>query len=152
MPMIQGVMEEAGLAWADLALIGVTVGPGAFTGIRIGLAAARGMALAGGFAIAGVGSCEAVAHAVPAEERRGRSLLVAIDSKRSDLFFQTFDAALAPSGGRLSPRRRTRPSGGIPGLCCWLATRRRKFSPSPPGRACRRHRQRPMRGSWPAWR
>jgi len=42
MPMIEATLRDAGLAWMDLSLIGVTVGPGTFTGIRIGLAAARG--------------------------------------------------------------------------------------------------------------
>ena len=82
----------------DLALVGVTVGPGSFTGIRIGLAAARGMALAGRFRLAGIGTCEAIAHASSLEERRGRTLLVAVDSKRSDLFVQAFAADLRPLG------------------------------------------------------
>jgi tRNA threonylcarbamoyladenosine biosynthesis protein TsaB len=98
MPMIEATFKDAGLVWADLSLIGVTVGPGTFTGIRIGLAAARGMALAGRWPVAGVGTCEAIAHAVPAEERRGRTLLVAVDSKRADLFVQTFAPDLTALG------------------------------------------------------
>jgi len=54
MPMIEATLAEAGLVWKNIDLIGVTVGPGTFTGIRIGLAAARGMALAGPLPIAGV--------------------------------------------------------------------------------------------------
>ncbi len=96
MPMIMAVMDEAGLAFADLTLIGVTVGPGAFTGLRIGLAAARGLALAAGLPVAGVTTAEAIAHGVPAAERAGRDLVVAIDAKRADLFVQRFDAALRP--------------------------------------------------------
>ncbi|MDR3440413.1 tRNA (adenosine(37)-N6)-threonylcarbamoyltransferase complex dimerization subunit type 1 TsaB [Telmatospirillum sp.] len=96
MPMIEETLVEAGVGWADLELIGVTVGPGTFTGIRIGLAAARGMALAGRFPVAGVGSLEAVAYAVPEPERRDRTILVALDSKRADLFFQAFASDLTP--------------------------------------------------------
>ena len=48
MPMIAEVMEEAGLAFSDLERIAVTVGPGTFTGVRGGVAAARGLALASG--------------------------------------------------------------------------------------------------------
>ena len=96
MPMIVEVLAEAGLSWAEIALVGVTVGPGTFTGLRIGLAAARGMALAGNLPVAGVTTCEAVAHATSPEERQGRSLLVAIDGKRADLFIQPFAADLTP--------------------------------------------------------
>ena len=98
MPMIESVLGEAGLAWADLSLIGVTVGPGTFTGIRIGLAAARGMALAGHLPIAGVGTCEAIAQAIPLEQRRGRTVIVAVDSKREDLFVQAFTDDLVALG------------------------------------------------------
>lgn len=98
MPMIVGTLEEAGLAWGEVKLIGVTVGPGTFTGLRIGLAAARGMALASGVPVAGVTTFDAIAHAVPAEERQGRTLIVVIDSKRSELFAQSFSADLTPLG------------------------------------------------------
>ncbi|MCH7931874.1 MAG: tRNA (adenosine(37)-N6)-threonylcarbamoyltransferase complex dimerization subunit type 1 TsaB, partial [Proteobacteria bacterium] len=54
MPMVEAVMAEAGLAFADLDLVATTVGPGTFTGLRVGLAAARGLALAGGLPIVGV--------------------------------------------------------------------------------------------------
>ncbi|MHA1569433.1 MAG: tRNA (adenosine(37)-N6)-threonylcarbamoyltransferase complex dimerization subunit type 1 TsaB, partial [Alphaproteobacteria bacterium] len=46
MPMVREVMHAAGASFTDLDAFAVTVGPGAFTGLRIGLAAARGMALA----------------------------------------------------------------------------------------------------------
>lgn len=98
MPMIEATLADAGLAWKNIDLIGVTVGPGTFTGIRIGLAAARGMALAGPLPIAGVGTCEAIAHAIPPEERLGRTVVVAVDSKRVDLFVQAFDPDLTPLG------------------------------------------------------
>ena len=61
LPMVAAVMAEAGLAFADLDLLAVTVGPGTFTGIRIGLAAARGLALATGLPLAGIATTEAVA-------------------------------------------------------------------------------------------
>ncbi|MBF0307713.1 MAG: tRNA (adenosine(37)-N6)-threonylcarbamoyltransferase complex dimerization subunit type 1 TsaB, partial [Alphaproteobacteria bacterium] len=60
LPMIVAVMADGGAAWRDLTLIGVTVGPGTFTGIRIGLAAARGLGLAAGLPVAGVGTADAV--------------------------------------------------------------------------------------------
>jgi tRNA threonylcarbamoyladenosine biosynthesis protein TsaB len=64
--------------------------------LRIGLAAARGMALAAGLRCVGVTSLEAVAEAIGSEERAGRALLVTLDSKRADIFAQLFEAGGAP--------------------------------------------------------
>lgn len=96
MPMVVAVMAEAGLDYPELSLIGVTVGPGAFTGIRIGLAAARGLGLAAGLPVAGVTTPAAIARATTAAERAGRTVLVAVESKRTDLFVQPFDEKLRP--------------------------------------------------------
>ncbi|MDA1088812.1 MAG: tRNA (adenosine(37)-N6)-threonylcarbamoyltransferase complex dimerization subunit type 1 TsaB [Proteobacteria bacterium] len=96
MGMIADVMEEAGKAYQDLDLLAVTTGPGSFTGLRIGLAAARGLALAGDLACMGVTTLEVVAAGVQASERDGATLLVAIESKRDDIFVQVFAAGLAP--------------------------------------------------------
>jgi tRNA threonylcarbamoyladenosine biosynthesis protein TsaB len=102
MPMITEVMAEAGLRFADLDLLAATLGPGSFTGLRIGLAALRGLALATGRPMLGVTSLEAVARATSAEERAGRLLLVALESKRADLYAQAFDADLAQLGEPLA--------------------------------------------------
>ncbi|MEK9672031.1 MAG: tRNA (adenosine(37)-N6)-threonylcarbamoyltransferase complex dimerization subunit type 1 TsaB [Rhodospirillaceae bacterium] len=96
MPMIADVMRDAALDYPDLDAIAVTNGPGAFTGLRIGLAAARGLALALGLPVIGVTTLEAVAHAVPGAERDGRRILVALDSKRADVYAQVFGPELAP--------------------------------------------------------
>ena len=97
-PMIVAVMAEAGVNYSDLSLIGVTVGPGAFTGVRIGLATARAMGLAADRPVAGVLTTEAIAHNVPEAQRQGRTVLVTVDAKRADVFVQPFDAGLAPLG------------------------------------------------------
>ncbi|ARJ66353.1 tRNA N6-adenosine(37)-N6-threonylcarbamoyltransferase complex dimerization subunit TsaB [Magnetospirillum sp. ME-1] len=96
MPMVAGVMAEAGLSFADLGLLAVTVGPGAFTGLRIGLAAARGLALASGLPLAGVATPAAVAAGISGEERRGRNLLVVLESRRDEKWMQLFDSELNP--------------------------------------------------------
>jgi tRNA threonylcarbamoyladenosine biosynthesis protein TsaB len=97
-PMIQDVMAEAKHAFEDLDAVAVTVGPGAFTGLRIGLAAARGMALALDVPCLGVTTLETVAHGVDAAARSGRHLLTALDSKRADKYVQVFDSDLVPIG------------------------------------------------------
>ena len=97
-PMAEAVMAEACVAYADIDRVAVTRGPGTFTGLRIGLATARGLALAAGLPCFGVTTLEAIAEALPPEERIGRNVLVALDSRRADLFVQLFDETLAPLG------------------------------------------------------
>jgi tRNA threonylcarbamoyladenosine biosynthesis protein TsaB len=87
-PLIGEVLAESGLDWPEIRLIGVTVGPGSFTGLRIGLAAARALALARSIPIAGVTTADLLAAMVPPELYRDRRLLIVIDSKRDDLFVQ----------------------------------------------------------------
>ena len=98
-PMIQAVMAEAGVAYPALDAIAVTRGPGGFTGVRIGLATARALALACDRPVIGVGNFEAVAAAVPEDAGTGRTLAVVIDAKRSDLYVQAFDSALGAAPG-----------------------------------------------------
>ena len=92
MPMVRQVMAEAGAQFADIDLVAVTIGPGAFTGLRIGLAAARGLALAAGLPCLGVTTLEAVAAGIPAAERIAGTVLVVLETKRADVYAQFFDA------------------------------------------------------------
>ena len=92
MPMIARTLAAAGARLRDIDLGAVTVGPGSVTGLRAGLAAARGLAMALARPCAGVTTLEAIAAAVPASSRRREPLLVALDSKRGQLFVQVFDA------------------------------------------------------------
>jgi len=92
-PMAQAVMAEAGLAFDRLERIGVTVGPGSFTGLRVGIAFAKGLALALGVPTAGIGTLEALAA-----EAQGL-VFPAIDARRGQLYLQGFDdgrAMMAP--------------------------------------------------------
>ncbi len=98
MPMIEALMAEAALAYEDLDLVAVTVGPGTFTGVRVGLATARGLALAAGVPAFGANTLEVLAEDVAPAARAGRSLAVALDARRGELYVQAFDAALDPLG------------------------------------------------------
>lgn len=95
MPMVREVLAAASCAAGipGLDAIAVTVGPGAFTGVRIGLAAARAMGLAAGLPVLGLTTLEVVASS---QDPVGGALLVAIDSKRADLYAQAFAADGAP--------------------------------------------------------
>ncbi len=96
MPMVCSLTDGAGVPLTDIDLFAVTTGPGAFTGLRIGLAACAGMALAAGRPIVGIDNFETAAHAVPKDRIAGRTLLVALDSRRVEIFAQPFDASGAP--------------------------------------------------------
>lgn len=89
LPMIDRVVEAAALTPAAIDIVAVSVGPGGFTGIRAGLAAAHGLALAANARLLGVTSFAAVAALLPIGDVR---LLVALDSRRADFYVQPFDA------------------------------------------------------------
>jgi tRNA threonylcarbamoyladenosine biosynthesis protein TsaB len=98
LPLVDKAMREAGQMAASLDLVVATIGPGSFTGIRAGLAAARGIALATGARLLGVTSFDAVAvEAVRSDCLETRFLLVALESRREDLYVQFCD----PHGGAL---------------------------------------------------
>ncbi|MBM3518567.1 MAG: tRNA (adenosine(37)-N6)-threonylcarbamoyltransferase complex dimerization subunit type 1 TsaB, partial [Alphaproteobacteria bacterium] len=86
LPMIAGVLKEAGIGYRDLDALAVTIGPGSFTGLRIGLATARGLSLALGKPIIGVGTLEAVAEMAPFDG----SVLAVLDARRGEVYAQIF--------------------------------------------------------------
>ena len=96
LPMIEAVLRMAALSYPDLDLIAATIGPGTFTGLRIGLAAARGLRLASGVPLVGVTTLEALAESVPLSARLGRGLLSVIDARRGEVYAQAFNGGLLP--------------------------------------------------------
>jgi tRNA threonylcarbamoyladenosine biosynthesis protein TsaB len=95
MPAVADVMERAGIGYRDLEAIAVGVGPGTFTGLRIGIATARALATANGLQLRPVSSLSALAAGIETEARTA-SLLAVIDAKRGEVFA----AEYAPGGGR----------------------------------------------------
>lgn len=86
--MVAEVMAEAARPFAGLDRIAVTIGPGSFTGVRVGLAFAKGLSVALARPCIGVSTLQALAASHPGESRRA----AVIDGGRS-LFFQLFDGA-----------------------------------------------------------
>lgn len=103
MPMIAEAMAEAGLAFPDLGRIAVTVGPGTFTGVRVGVAAARGLALASGLPVVGASSLAVMAHRADRMlgPREPELLAVAVDARRGMVYVQLFADAPDRTGGPL---------------------------------------------------
>jgi tRNA threonylcarbamoyladenosine biosynthesis protein TsaB len=87
MPLIARVMKESGIAFTALDRIAVTTGPGSFTGLRVGLSAARGIALAAGKPAVGLTTLAAYAAPVVAANAE-HPILSAIDARHDHVYFQ----------------------------------------------------------------
>ncbi len=97
MDMISAAMAEAGLGYGDLERIAITVGPGSFTGLRVGIAAARGLALTTGVAAVGIGTLAVHAEAVR-HEIGETPVLAVLSAGRGELYGQSFAADGTPEG------------------------------------------------------
>ncbi|HTD58372.1 MAG TPA: tRNA (adenosine(37)-N6)-threonylcarbamoyltransferase complex dimerization subunit type 1 TsaB [Solirubrobacteraceae bacterium] len=96
LPLASALLAEADLAWNRLQRIAVGVGPGTFTGLRIGIATARGLSQSLGIPLVGVSSLRALAHAIPGEDV---GVLAVIDARRGEIFAAAYDGSselLAP--------------------------------------------------------
>jgi len=124
LPLANGLLAEAGLAWNELERIAVGVGPGTFTGLRIGIATARGLSQSLGVTLVGVSSLRALAYCAndttadevsvqdAATQRNGPAVdvsnafgegtgvLAAIDARRGEIFAAAYDG----EGELLAPR------------------------------------------------
>jgi tRNA threonylcarbamoyl adenosine modification protein YeaZ len=106
-PLLQEVLAQGGVVWRDLQALAVGTGPGNFTGVRIAVAAARGLALGLGVPAIGVTRLEALAHGLP------RPVAVVEDARRDEVYVQAFapdagPAVLMPLGAA------ARAVGGLP--------------------------------------
>lgn len=105
LPAVDRMLHDAGVTLRDLAGLAVAIGPGSFTGLRIGLSTVKGLAYASGLPVVGVPSLEALAWAVPAARWQ---VCPVLDARKQEVYAAVFrhgrdglrrltdDRALAP--------------------------------------------------------
>jgi len=87
MPLIARVIKQAGIGFAALDRIAVTTGPGSFTGLRVGLSAARGIALAASRPVVGLTTLTAYAAPI-VSQNAAQPVISAIDARHDHVYFQ----------------------------------------------------------------
>jgi tRNA threonylcarbamoyladenosine biosynthesis protein TsaB len=100
MPLIARVMDQAGIDFASLDRIAVTTGPGSFTGLRVGISAARGIALAAGKPAVGLSTLAGFAAPHIAQDDSS-AVVAAIDARHEHVYLQVF----GPGGKTVVPPR-----------------------------------------------
>ncbi|ETX15186.1 peptidase M22 [Roseivivax halodurans JCM 10272] len=119
-PLIEDILAEAGLTWRDLARVGVGIGPGNFTGIRISVAAARGLAMSLGIPAIGISTHDAIGGPCPA-----------VPAPREQAYLRDAEGRIT-----LSPRTEVPTNASWPPACGALAvsiaTLARDRVPGPP--------------------
>jgi tRNA threonylcarbamoyladenosine biosynthesis protein TsaB len=90
-PMIAELLGETGLAMADIGRIAVTIGPGTFTGTRIGVAAARAFALAGKIPVVGLSSLALIARQAALHGPQDCDVCIIVDVRHDEVYAQVFD-------------------------------------------------------------
>lgn len=101
MPMIQSALKQANKTFEDLDRIAVTTGPGSFTGIRIGLAAARGIGLASGKPVIGVDRFSIYREQFAGV---GGNQLIVLNSRRKELYCKFYPATGAAHEAQMLPQ------------------------------------------------
>jgi tRNA threonylcarbamoyladenosine biosynthesis protein TsaB len=85
LPLAAGLLAQAGMRWSEIDRLAAGVGPGTFTGLRVGLATAHGLAQASGAELVGVSSLAALAHGADGEGG-WVPIISAIDARRGEVF------------------------------------------------------------------
>ncbi|TIW12143.1 MAG: tRNA (adenosine(37)-N6)-threonylcarbamoyltransferase complex dimerization subunit type 1 TsaB [Mesorhizobium sp.] len=98
MAVIETALQAASVGYPDLDAVAVSIGPGSFTGLRVGVSTARGLALALKIPAIGVTTLEALA-AEGADAFPGRAVLAALDAGREEIHAALYDRALAETYG-----------------------------------------------------
>jgi len=99
LPELERLLAESGTAWNDVESIAVGVGPGTFTGLRIGVATARALGQALGVDLRPVSSLEVLAAAAADQSSEERPLLSLIDARRGQVFVALYERTLANGSG-----------------------------------------------------
>ena len=107
MPMVQDVLSTAALDWGDLDAIAVGTGPGNFTGIRISVAAARGLALAARCPAIGISILEAHAAGVAGQTT------IALEARRAQVVVQDFENGAATAPPRIAAQQEAEAAGHV---------------------------------------
>ena len=97
-PLLRDLMAMADVTFADLDGIGCTCGPGTFTGIRSGVAAARALGLAANLPATGVTTLDALAHTAIGAAGSPVPVTAAIDARRGELYLRNFRSDGTPDG------------------------------------------------------
>lgn len=92
-PLVEGVVNQAGIEFRDIDLIATTIGPGTFSGLRVGLSAAKSYSLALNVPAVGVSTLDLLAQNYFKQKGGNVDLGVLIESKRQDFYFQLFNSS-----------------------------------------------------------
>jgi len=98
LPLVQRVVSQVDGHFTTLARVAVTIGPGSYTGLRVGIAAARAIGLAAGIPVVGVTTLSALIASMMSGDKR-RLLAAAIDARHGQVYFQM----VAPGGRNVIP-------------------------------------------------
>lgn len=125
-PMIEDALRQSGVARRDLSSVAVSMGPGSYTGLRIGVSTAKGLAVALGVPLVGVPSLEALAAQAVPWAGAGDGIVAAFKARREEVYLAAFrvgaegelEEAAPASVLRLDevPRR----LADVGGATCWL--------------------------------
>lgn len=102
-PLIQTIMQATGTAWKQLDAVAVSMGPGSYTGLRIGVSTAKGLCFAHDLPLIGVNTLEAMAQRVPVFAQEGDLVLSVVDARRDEVFA----AVWQKTAGTWQPYRET---------------------------------------------
>jgi tRNA threonylcarbamoyladenosine biosynthesis protein TsaB len=94
-PAMEHLLSQLGLAASDLTVVAVDLGPGLFTGLRVGVAAAKGLAQALGIGVVGLSSLDILTRAAREHGHRGH-VLVAVDARRGEVFASVRELRAGP--------------------------------------------------------